>query len=84
MMMIMWRRGKKQNKKEVLRRNKNNTEVDVTMLTLVWSFCYEKRALKKRISYIAVKLKILFDCYESHAQTFVYTKHCPHNESVCT
>lgn len=43
--MIKWRRRwKKRNKKEVVSRNKNSTEVDVTMLTRVQRFCYGKQS----------------------------------------
>jgi hypothetical protein len=87
-MMIMWRRRRrrkrKYSKKEVVRRNKNSTEVDVAILTRVRSFCYGKLSLENKISYIAVKKETVFDCFDAQAQTFVHTKHCPHNRSVCT
>jgi len=44
-MAIMWRRRrKKRNKRVVVRRNKNSTEVDVTMLTRVRRFSYGKQS----------------------------------------
>jgi hypothetical protein len=47
--MIMWRmRRKKHNKKEAVRRNKNSTQVDVTMLTSVRSFSYGKLSPENR------------------------------------